>query len=121
MTTADKQKENSLNSLTMLYKSCGLSLKSITDNSKQWTVKEEVCHYLSTLNQNHTFAEYWKNNKTRLPILSSIALRYNIICPTSISSESAFSISGFIQRKNRSSLTPETLRYSMLLRQQDKE
>ena len=67
-----------------------------------------------------TFSQYWNSNKDRLPILSSFVRHYNIMCATSIDCESAFSIAGFIHRKNRSSLAPSALRYSMVLRDQNK-
>ena len=38
----------------------------------------------------------------------------NIICATSCASESAFSIAGYIQRRNRSSLSSQVLRYSIM-------
>ncbi|CAF2388834.1 unnamed protein product [Rotaria sp. Silwood2] len=111
-----EEKEDSSNALYNLYKLCGLSCNKTSSNSHNWTVKEELCHYLSTVSENQTFSEYWNNNKTRLPILSSIVRRYHIISATSISCESAFSISGFVQNKYRASLAPEKLRYSMILR-----
>ncbi|CAF2950094.1 unnamed protein product [Rotaria sp. Silwood2] len=114
--TIKQEKDDSSNALYNLYKSCDLSCNGMSNNSRKWTVKEEICYYLSTVSENQTFSQYWNNNKTRLPILSSIVRRYNIISATSISSESAFSISGFIQGKHRASLAPEMLRYSMILR-----
>ncbi|CAF1428026.1 unnamed protein product, partial [Rotaria sordida] len=117
--TIKQEKNNSSDILYNLYKSCGLSCNRMSNNSHKWTVKEELCHYLSTVDENQTFSQYWNNHKTRLPILSSIVRRYNIISATSISSESTFSISGFIQSKHRASLSPEMLRYSMILRNWD--
>ncbi|CAF2042013.1 unnamed protein product [Rotaria magnacalcarata] len=117
MTTNDKEETNkSSNSLHNLYKSCGLSSKSKANPTKIFTMTEEICYYLSTVTENQTLNQYWNSNKSRLLLLSSIVRRYNVICASSMPSESAFSVSGFIQRKHRSSLAPETLRYLMILR-----
>jgi hypothetical protein len=48
--------------------------------------------------------------------LARLVRHYCIMPMTSVASESAFSMAGYIQRKHRSSLSATTLRYSMLLR-----
>ncbi|CAF4987944.1 unnamed protein product, partial [Rotaria sp. Silwood1] len=114
------QPENQSNTLDNLFIACGLSvnIKTTTLTLKPSNIKEEIARYIATLNQYKTFSEYWDENQQQLPILSSIARRYNIMCATAIDCESAFSIAGFLQRKNRSNLAPSTLRYSMILREQ---
>ncbi len=41
-------------------------------------------------------------------------------CATSVSSESVFSIAGYINRKEKNSLKPKNLRYTILSRQNEK-
>jgi hypothetical protein len=41
------------------------------------------------------------------------------INPTNVDSESAFSVAGYVQRKQRSSLAARTLRKTMILRNYD--
>ncbi|CAF2130517.1 unnamed protein product [Rotaria magnacalcarata] len=87
---------------------------------KPSTIKEEITQYVVMINLYQTFNQYWYANKDRLPIFSSFVRQYNIMCATSIDCESYFNIAGFLHRKNRSSLSPSTLRYSMILREQVK-
>ena len=47
---------------------------------------------------------------------SKIVIEYAIMCATSIYSESTFSVSGATIGKNRTSMSPQTLRYQMNLR-----
>ncbi|CAF4788840.1 unnamed protein product, partial [Rotaria sp. Silwood2] len=62
------------------------------------------------------FQEYWNKIQHYLPILTRMVRHFCIMPITSVASESAFSMAGCIQRKQRSSLSATTLRYSMLLR-----
>ena len=111
-----QEADKSSDSLRNLYESCGLSLESISNNTKKWTIKEEICYYLSTANGRQAFTNYWNNNKYRLPLLSSVVRRFNVISTTFMPSEITFSKSGYVSRKNRSLLAPEVLRYSMILK-----
>jgi hypothetical protein len=52
------------------------------------------------------------------PILGTLAKKYLIILATLVASESEFSVSGYIQRKQRASLNPEILEYLMVCRNQ---
>jgi len=87
---------------------------SISDSNK--SIKDEISYFTSSLRKIKSvdFAEYWQSNKDNLPLLYSKVLDTCIIPATSIASESAFSVAGFIQRKERSSLKPKTLRYSII-------
>jgi hypothetical protein len=58
--------------------------------------------------------------KGTLPKLFNLLLRTNIICATSVPSESAFSVAGYIQRKERCRLKSKNLRFLMLTKQFDK-
>ena len=79
-TTNNKQEtDKSSNSLPNLHESCSLSLKSMFNNTKKWTIKEEICYYLSTANGRQVFTNYWTNNKYRLPLLSSVVCLFNDI------------------------------------------
>ncbi len=81
------------------------------------TLKQEFSVYVSTSRSLKDYQTYWNEKKAVLPILSSYARRYNFIPTTSVASESAFSVAGYINRKQRASLAPTTLRYLMLLKQ----
>ncbi|CAF2210409.1 unnamed protein product, partial [Rotaria magnacalcarata] len=94
-----------------------LPLSSSTSSAtKLYTVQQEIGYYISSIDKETDFQEYWNKNQNCLPILSRMVRHYCIIPITSVASESAFSIAGYVQRKQRCSLSATTLRYSMLLR-----
>ncbi|CAF1316678.1 unnamed protein product, partial [Didymodactylos carnosus] len=72
-------------------------------------------------NLSHTPSEqncinFWKQNYQQLPLLTTLARRY-LACPaSSVPSESAFSISAFLARKERSRLSGELLSAQVFLR-----
>ena len=83
------------------------------------TIEQEIGMYISSIDERTDFQEYWRSRDQQLSKLSRLVRRYSIMCATSVASESAFSIAGYLQRKQRSSLSPKALRYSMLLRDSD--
>ncbi|CAF1506058.1 unnamed protein product [Rotaria magnacalcarata] len=93
------------------------SAPNVTTNSikKQLSFKEELCHYMSTVGSSSKFSDYWCQLEMLLPRLSQFVKKYNCIPATSVPSESAFSIAGYLQRKARSSLSSTALGYSMIL------
>lgn len=65
----------------------------------------------------HTSAlQFWSMHGGGLPLLSSLARRFLATPGTSVPSETAFSVSSFIDRKERCRLTPENLSATMFLR-----
>ncbi|CAF1233944.1 unnamed protein product [Rotaria magnacalcarata] len=66
-----------------------------------------------------SFQEFWSSYEMELPRLAALVRAYNIRPASSVASESLFSIAGYVQRKQRSSLASNTLRYSMVLRDRD--
>jgi hypothetical protein len=62
------------------------------------------------------FQRFWIENGKQLPRLANLCRRVNIVPSTSISSESLFSIASFLNRKQRSSLSSQTLRYLLVLK-----
>ncbi|CAF2180976.1 unnamed protein product [Rotaria magnacalcarata] len=106
--------------LDEFFRMCEMpSASNVTTNSikKQLSFKEELCHYMSTAGSSSKFSEYWCQHEMLLPQLSQFVKKYNCIPATSVPSESAFSIAGYLQRKARSSLSSTALRYSMVLRE----
>lgn len=87
-----------------------------TSTTKAFTIQQEIGYYISSIDKDTDFEEYWKKNQSYLPILARMVRHYCVMPISSVASESAFSIAGYIQRKQRSSLSPAALRYSMLLR-----
>lgn len=114
--------KNGLLSTIQKFKiSCNHSLPSgvsshMIQPSKELSLKEEICMYLSKCKTTNSLQGFWNENQTTMPLLASFARRYGIIPATSVASESAFSVAGYINRKQRSSLSPSTLRYQMVLK-----
>ena len=85
------------------------------------TIREEISKFnLLVKENNFEIEEFWKKNISIMPKLASLVKKYLIIPGSSVASESAFSIANFIQRKERSSLSSKNLRYSILLRENEK-
>lgn len=79
------------------------------------THDEELSWYVSEAKQGGDFQMFWSKHNGQLPRLSELARRYCLIPASSVASEAAFSRAGYIQRKQRSSLSPKALQHSMLL------
>ena len=114
---------NSLLSTIQKFKiSCNQSLSTFRNSAQAaqtpntLTLKEELSLYLSKCKASNDFDTFWKENQTSMPLLASFVRRYGIIPATSVASESAFSVAGYVNRKQRSSLSPSTLRYLMVLK-----
>ena len=96
---------------------CGL--KSTTDSStgsRRLTIDEEISFYIKAVHTADEFQFFWKHHQSTLPRLSNLVRRYNICPATSVASESTFSIAGYLNRKQRSSLSSTAMRYSIVLK-----
>ena len=60
--------------------------------------------------------KFWKEHYIQLPLLSNLAKVHLAACGTSVPSESAFSCSAYVGRKERSRLSPENLSYTVFLK-----
>ena len=92
------------------------SLSQVPPPSKELSLKEEISMYLSTCKTSNDWQGFWNDHHRSMPLLASFVRRYGIIPATSVASESAFSVAGYLHRKQRSSLSPSTLRYLMVLK-----
>ena len=112
-----KEKSSRSEEIYDFNKICGI-LSNISNVSlKILSTKDELAKYISTKNQYSDIYAYWRDYKHKLPKLSSLVRKYCMIQASSVASESAFSIANYIQRKERSSLSAENLRYSIFLRE----
>lgn len=76
----------------------------------------EIALFTNAIKTHQTFQQFWSINHCSFPRLVTLVHRYCLIPATSVSSESAFSIAGFIARKQRSSLSSRTLRHLLVLK-----
>ena len=87
------------------------------------TVKEELIIYKERsgtfyreLGTQAYALDFWKKHHSDLPILAKLARRFLSIPGTSVPSESAFSISAYVARKERARLSSDNLSYTMFLK-----
>ena len=64
----------------------------------------------------YTTLQFWSMQSGKLPILASFARRFLATPGTSVPSESAFSTSSYLGRKERSRLIPENLSITVFLK-----
>ena len=76
----------------------------------------EVAVFMNTNKTNQTFSQFWSAHRSLFPRLVTLVHRYCLVTATSVSSESAFSITGFIARKQRASLSSRALRHLLVLK-----
>lgn len=111
--TTESQKPNLLNKF----------LKSVEKNvpaekSKSKTISEELALYGSLCRQNAPMDAllFWKTYGNQMPMLKVLAKIYLATPCTSVPSESAFSVSAYVARKERSRLSVDNLAYTIFLR-----
>ncbi|CAF1391925.1 unnamed protein product [Rotaria sp. Silwood1] len=85
-------------------------------NVRSMSADVEISLFSNAIKTKQTFKEFWSTNGHSFPRLAALVHRYCIVPATSVASESAFSISGFIARKQRSSLSSRTLRQLLVLK-----
>ncbi|CAF1502782.1 unnamed protein product [Adineta steineri] len=104
--------------LEKFLKSVGKSVPSRNLVAK--TISEEIGLYgnLCKSEPLQDCVTFWRNHGQKMPILKTMAQQYLATPGTSVPSESAFSTSSYIGRKERSRLSPENLCYTVFL--QDK-
>ncbi|CAF2863743.1 unnamed protein product [Rotaria sp. Silwood2] len=107
---------------------CGQEEIILTSNnkekSKRISINEELKYFKLAVQQFNAAVQpstqsakiFWKAHKDRLPLLTHLAKIHLSACATSVPSESAFSQSAFIGRKERSRITGENLAYSVFLK-----
>ena len=110
---------NNSNILDQFSQMCGLSTRIISTPSistRLPTHDEELSLYVSEAKHAGDFRSFWNKNNDQLPRLSQMARKYCVIPASSVASEAAFSRAGYLQRKQRSSLSSKALQYSMILK-----
>lgn len=104
---------------------CGESTVSNVQKSesRKLTIDDELSIYKEAIrnfyreHKTQAFAlEFWKKHYSTFPILAQLARAYLSTPGTSVASESAFSISAYVARKERSRLSPESLSYTMFMK-----
>jgi len=76
----------------------------------------EVSLFTNAVKTKENFKQFWATHCHSFPRLVALVHCYCLVPATSVASESAFSIAGFITRKQRSSLSSRTLRHLLVLK-----
>ena len=119
--SSNGKNKNEVDLLESFATDCNLLTENLNTDNKQISISDEILFYKSAVNsKKHKFNEFWLTHHAKLPQLSSLVKRINIIPASSVPSESKFSIAGYINRKERSSLSTSNLRYSMCLNDKHK-
>ena len=96
---------------------CGVNSNADAgDLRRSLTIQQELARMVSLSKDNQDFSLFWQQHHSTMPLLAVQASKYLAISATSVPSESAFSISSYVLRKNRLSLTSKNLKYSMFLK-----
>ncbi|CAF3403614.1 unnamed protein product [Rotaria sp. Silwood2] len=113
-----KQNREKLSRLDTFLKSINKYMP--TNNVIQKTISEEISHYGSLVKTDSPMDAvlFWQRYGEQMPILKAMVQKYLSAPGTSVPSESAFSSSAYIGRKERAQLSPENLSYTVFL--QDK-
>jgi len=85
-------------------------------NTRSVSADVEISLFLSAIKTKDNFKQFWSTHRQSFPRLITLVYRYCLVPATSVASESAFSIAGFIARKQRSSLSSRTLRHLLVLK-----
>ncbi|CAF1493380.1 unnamed protein product [Didymodactylos carnosus] len=100
------------------------SIGKVDGGSKQkiLTVSEELALYPSLANKENTKQLaandilFWKTYGDQMPILKQMAKQYLATSGTSVASESAFSVSAYVGRKERARTDAKNLAYIVFLK-----
>jgi hypothetical protein len=104
--------------------SIGDNTETPTNDATRGTIVEELYNYRFLINKyiNKHSADmdtcllFWKTYEFTLPYLFTLAKRYVCTPATSVPSESAFSTSSYVARKERSRLSVKNLEATMFLK-----
>lgn len=112
------EKNKTISLFDQLKFDCGLQnlTKTSSQNQKTLSIKDEIKLYNSFIKKDTNFENFWLNFHSEIPKLANLTKKYNAISASSVPSESAFSVANYIQRKQRSNLSPNSLKYSMVLK-----
>lgn len=124
--TASSKSEVKSSPIEQFLRACGDAEATYEPKvkSKRLTINEELKNYKKSViefekNQIPTAVSslnFWKKNYVDLPILAQLARVYLSAPGTSIASESAFSVSSYVARKERARLSADNLSFTMFIK-----
>ena len=117
MTTSSTIPSKNTTMLKKFLTKCGVNSNvDAVELNRSLTIQQELARMVSLSKENQECCLFWQQHHGSMPLLAVQARKYLAISATSVPSESAFSISSYVLRKNRLSLTSKNLKYSMFLK-----
>ncbi|CAF1056462.1 unnamed protein product [Adineta steineri] len=96
---------------------CGVtSSKTLDGSKKSLTIAQELAKLSSIPKDDYEFDFFWQEYSKTLPKLANFVRKYLSISSSSVPSESAFSVSNYVLRKNRLALSSKNVKYTMFLK-----
>jgi hypothetical protein len=96
---------------------CGLKPpETLSVALKQLSIDEEISFFVKAVHSADEFQRFWITHQATIPRLATLFRRFNICPATSVASESTFSVAGYLQRKQRASLSSSAMRYPIVLK-----
>ncbi len=90
-------------------------LATFTSTTSVNTAELKVYFQEPVVADDEDILNYWKENRMRFPILSSMAKDFLSMMPTSVSSERAFSLAGLTITSTRTNLNPNSFNETICL------
>jgi hypothetical protein len=102
--------------LDLFLKSVGKTI--VTEKFNPKTISEEIALYGSLCKKKPSTdaVTFWQLHGHQMPMLNVMAQQYLSTPGTSVPSESAFSCSSYVGRKERARLSPQNLSYTVFLK-----
>ncbi|CAF1086166.1 unnamed protein product [Didymodactylos carnosus] len=122
---SEKSTLNPITKMQILMRKCSMpaattlplpTMATKRSSTQGAAVTQEIPIYVGLSKADYDLSTFWLEHEQRLPILSYIAKKFLQIPMTTVPSESAFSVAAYITRKNRCSLSPTTIKYSLFLK-----
>jgi len=113
LTTGSSKKQNAKQLMNRL---AGFPINTSSCTTMSMSIDVEIALFINANKINQTFGQFWSANHLLFPRLVTLVHCYSLVPATSVCSESAFSIAGFIARKQRSSLSSRSLRHLLVLK-----
>ncbi|CAF1202668.1 unnamed protein product [Adineta ricciae] len=116
-TSSSSKSSKGMSIITNFLSKCGVESTNISIRSKKsLTITQELAKLSSIPKDEYEFGSFWREHGDSLPKLASCARKYLSISSSSVASESAFSTSNYVLRKNRLALSSKNVKYTMFLK-----
>ena len=111
-----------LTSINSFLKTCGVQemsvLTAVAKITGDLSVKEQISFYIANAKKASHFEVFWTCYGIQLPDMVTVLKYYSCMQCSSVPCKLSFSLSGYINRKQRCSLSLSTIQFSMYRKNQ---